>query len=390
MKILQVISSFPPAYAYGGPLKMAYGISKELARRGHEVTVYTTDVYDAQCRFKQIQNPSYMDGVKVHRFRNVNNKLAHGNLAIAPMMARALDRNIANFDIAHVHETRTFQAMIVRHYANKHGIPYVLQARGSLPRIMAKRRLKMVLDVVWGYKLLRDAKVIALTEAEAQQYRSMDLTKDRIEIVPNGIDLSEFNALPQKGEFRRKYGIGDDQKLLLYLARIHKIKGPDLLAKAFAGLRGEIGDAKLVVVGPDDGYLSTLRRLIKELGIEQRVMFTGPLYGQDKLSAYVDADVYILPSFYEVFGNTALEACACGTPVMVTDRCGVADFVGRVGCVVGYDEDQLRDGLLRMLCNGISRRRLGDETKRLVGEEFGWDVIAGKLEDLYERIQNRG
>jgi len=203
--------------------------------------------------------------------------------------------------------------------------------------------------------------------------------------VPNGIDLFEFDNLPKRGEFRRKYGLGSDQKIILYLGRIHKIKGLDLLAKAFAQVLNDF-DVKLVITGPDDGYLPTLIRLIKELEIEEKVLFTGPLYGEDKLEAYVDADVYVLPSFYEIFGITVLEALACGTPVIVTDRCGLADVInGQAGLVVPYDKEQLQHALLNMLGNVKMRQQFGEKGKLLVCEKFDWEKIAEQVESVYIR-----
>ncbi|KAF5430840.1 Glycosyltransferase Family 4 [Candidatus Methanophagaceae archaeon] len=119
MRILQVISSFPPAYTYGGPVRVAYEVSKELVKRGHEVTVYTTDVYDVHSRFKYDENPVWLDGIEVYHFKNVSNELAHRNLAAAPMMAFALNKSLKNFDVIHLHEYRSFQAILVHHYAKK-------------------------------------------------------------------------------------------------------------------------------------------------------------------------------------------------------------------------------------------------------------------------------
>jgi glycosyltransferase involved in cell wall biosynthesis len=392
VKVLQIVSVFPPAYAYGGPVKVAYEISKELVKKGHGVTVYTTDAYDAHSRFKYDNNPMWMNGIEVYHFKNVSNKLAHReNLATAPRMALALNRNIKDFDIVHLHEYRSFQAILVHYYAKKHEIHYVLQAHGALPGIIEKQRLKKLYDRVWGYMILRDAsEVIALTKTEAKQYKKMDVDEDKIEIVPNGINLSEYENLPEKGEFRRKYSISDDEKIILYLGRIHKIKGIDLLVKAFADLIEGLDDVRLVLVGHDDGFLSTLKRQIEDLKIGDRILFTGSLYGRDKLEAYVDADVYVLPSVYEIFGITLLEACACGTSVIVTDRCGIADFVdGKVGYVVEYDKNQLRDAIFKILSDEGLRRRFGEEGKRLVEERFNWNRIAEKVENVYKCTLNR-
>jgi len=222
---------------------------------------------------------------------------------------------------------------------------------------------------------------------EAGQYKSMGASEDKIEIVPNGIALSEFENLSPRGEFRKKWGINDNQKMILYLGRIHKVKGLDLLAEAFAGLSRELDNVRLVVVGPDDGYLRALEELIKELKIEGKVVFTGPLYGTDKLGAYVDADVFVDPRVDEIFGLVFLEACACGTPVICSTGCGLADIIdGQVGLAVPYDKEQLRHALLHILGNDKLRREFGEKGKLLVRERFSWEKIAEQIEDLYKRV----
>ena len=384
MKILLISSTFPPR-KFGGITASSYILAKNLVERRHEVTVYTTDINDRYSRIRDIKGVKNIDGIQVHYFKNISNWLASSRLYLPIGMISVIKRELNKFDIIHLNEFRSFQSIIVHRYAKRYGIPYVVQAHGSLPRIMTKQKLKQIYDILWGYRLLRDAsKVIALTQIEAEQYKSMGVSPDKIEIVPNGIDLAEFGNLPQRGEFRKKWRINKNQKIVLFLSRIHKIKGPDLLAKAFAELSKEIEDAKLVIAGPDDGYLPMLKKLIKELKIEEKVLFTGPLYGKEKLEAYVDADVYVLPSIYETFPIAVLEACACGTPVVVTDRCGIANVIdGEAGLVVPYDKEQLQQALLHMLDDDKIRLRFGEKGKLLMCEKFDWGKIAEQVEDLY-------
>ena len=386
MKILQVTPEFYPSTGYGGGPIVAYEISRTLVQRGHEVTVYTTDADNKTLRLNNgIKN---IDNIKVYYFKNISNSMAYKlKLFVSPSMIRIISREINNFDLIHVHDYRTFQNILVHHYAIKHGIPYVLQAHGSIsPSFYQKQRQKKIFDEIFGYAILRDvSKVIALTSIEALQYKKMSVNRNKIEIIPNGINLSEYSILPEKGEFRRKYSIGADEKIILYLGRLHKIKGLDLLVNAFADLAKELDNVRLVMVGLDDGFLSTIKKQVKDFKIAEKVLFTGPLFERDKLMAYVDADVYVLPSVYEIFGIAALEACACGTPVIVTDRCGIADIVdGNVGCVVEYDTDQLREAIFRILSDVELVRKFREKGRKLVGEYFSWDKIIKKIEGLYE------
>jgi len=294
-------------------------------------------------------------------------------------------KELAGFDVIHFHEYRTVQNALIHRFAQRYGIPYVLQAHGSLLRRVTKQKLKRIYDELWGYRLLRDAtKVIALTIAEAEQYRSMGLAEDKVEVVPNGIDLSEFANLPERGRFRAQWGFGDNQKVVLYLGRLHKTKGLDLLAEAFADLSKLLDDVKLVIAGPDDGNLPALKGLIKELKMEEKVLLTGPLYGRDKLEAYVDADVHVSPRAWEPFGLTLIEACACGTPVICCAGCGIADVIdGQVGLAVPYDRDQLSNAILRMLRDEQMRREFGNKGKLLAHERFDWAKIADQVERIY-------
>ena len=392
MKILQVTNFFKPSWESGGPARVAYEVSKELIERSHEVTVYTTDGYTSRLRVKK-NKPVDVDGIKTYYFSNLSNYLVRKMVLMSsyylPIVAR---REIMDFDVIHIHEHRTVLATIIHHYAKKYGIPYIIQTHGSVLPIFQKQGLKKIFDLLFGYKILKDAsKVIALTKTEAGQYKKMGVDEDKIEIVSNGIDLIEYDNLPKRGEFRRKYLIRNDEKMILYLGRIHKFKGIDLLVNAFADLVKELDDVRLVIAGPDDGFLSTLKKQIEDLKIGDKVLFTGPLYEREKLKAYVDADVYVLPSVYEIFGITVLEACACGTPVIVTDRCGIAEVVnGKVGYAVEYDKGKLRDAIIKVLRGEGLRRGFGEEGKRLVMEKFGWSAIIKQIEKIYENVTSRG
>ena len=389
MRILQVIPYFYPAWAYGGPVRIAYDISRKLAERGHDVTVYTTDVLDGRSRVRAQSDNVDVDGVEIRRFRNLSNSLAHDHhLFLAPGMVWAAKRQMRTFDVVHLHEYRTSQNVVIHHYAKRHRIPYVLQAHGSLPRIMGKRCLKQLYDKTWGYQLLREAsKVIAFTPTEAEQYRALGIVQERIGVVPNGIDLSEYRDLPRRGEFKSKYSIDESAKVILYLGRIHRRKGIDLLVRAFADLAKERDDVVLVVSGPDDGHLGELQKLIASLEINDKVRISGPIFGRTKLEAYVDAYVHVLPAADEPFGLTILEAWACGTPVIVINSCGIADWVKNAGgSVVSYDEHELKLALGSLIADAVLRERFGESGRRLVRDEFDWSKVITRLENVYASV----
>ena len=394
MKILQVTNFFKPSWDAGGPAWVVYKISKKLIERGHEVTVYTTDGFKSRLDVEK-NKPVAVDGIRTYYFKNLSRYLAKEKVIPTPYyLPIVAKKEIKDFDIIHIHEFRTALAVIVHHYAQKYNIPYILQPRGSIPHFARKKNSKTLFDIFFGYRILNDAsKLIFTTKMELERCKEdFSINKNKIAIVPNGIDLSEYDNLPKRGEFRKKYSLRDDKKIILYLGRIHEFKGIDMLVRAFADLVKELDDAKLVIVGPDDGYTSTLKKIVTSLKINDKVLFTGLLFERDKLEAYVDADVFVLPSKSksESFGNVALEACACGTPVIVTSNCGVSEWISdNVGYVVDYDEVKLRDAIFKILRDEQLRRKFEEEGKKLMMKEFNWDNIVIKMEELYEDCVHR-
>ena len=385
-QILQVLPYFYPAFAFGGPVPVVYNLSRELARRGHEVSVYTTNALDRKRSLKLEEDLRCMDGFYVRYFKNI---VRPYSFFFSPDIIRIAKREIPKFDSIHLHGYRTFQNIVIAHYAKKHGVPYVLQAHGTLPRIRVKQRLKWIYDVFFGYRLLRDAsKVIALSQVEAEQYRDMGVPGDKIAIIPNGIDLSEYADLPPKGTFKKKFGIDDNEKIVLYLGRIHKLKGIDFLIKAYSCLvKNGVKDSKLVIAGPDDGYLSKARELACSSGISSSVLFLGFVTERDKVSAYVDSAVVVYPGQYEPFGLVSLEAAVFGKPVLIASGTPMSRIIkkGNFGFSINYgDITSLAESLKMLLKNEDLAHAMGKRWRRYVKNNFDWKTTVSKIEAVYE------
>lgn len=384
MKILHVIPFFSPKF--GGPVTSTRMVCQKLAERGHEVTILTTDF---------CFDPNYVEQLENIEVVSIPSQFHIGLYLYSPKMKTWLSQNLSKYDIIHMQDYRSYQNGIVRNYAKELNLPYVLQARGSVLPFFEKKLLKHCFDIAWGEKILDDAKkVIALTEDEVAQYSQMRVPCDKIVIIPNGIDLTLYNHLPQGGVFRLKYGIPKEKKVILFLGRIHRIKGIDLLIEAFSNVIEEISDVTLAIVGPDDGYLEELQKQILRLGLAEKIIFTGPIYGWEKLSAYVDADVYVLPSLYESFSNTVLEAWTCGTPVVVTESCAISAVAQHVGIVVKRDSNNLAEGIKRILLDDALSGYCCEMGKKLVKNEFNIESVVTKIEDCYcqltrDRVANR-
>lgn len=389
MKILQVVDYFKPFWERGGTVRIPYEIALKLTERGHVITVYANgERADSPAKVTQ-NRPVFVDGMTVYYFKTLSKRFtAKTNIDLpyfAPFIVR---RHLREFDIVHIHTYRRMLAVPVWHYARRFRIPYVVQAHGSLSTYFLKGRQKRLFDKLWGLKILRDAaRVIALTADEAEQYRAMGVPENRIEIIPGGIDLKAFENLPPRGTFRTAYGIGENERVVLYLGRIHRIKGLDLLVTAFADLCREMKETRLVIVGGDDGYLQTLQQMVKDFDIGEQVLFTGFLDGDIKLAAYADADVYVLPSVYECFPTTVMEACACGTPVIVTNVCQMAPQIeNRVGLAVPPDRQSLRRALSTILTNHEMRARMARSARTVSEDLYSMSRYVERIESVYQQV----
>lgn len=396
MNILQVISSFPPAYAYGGPARSAYELSSALVERGHNVTVYTTDAKDAENRADRDPNPECLDGIEVHRFRNVSNELSWKNFPLAPRMAIEIHRSFPEFDVIHSHEYRSAHTVFAHWGCERYDVPHVLQPRGSLSRhselhsetYKRKRKIKSVFDRVVGNKIVEGAtRVVASSQIESDQYATVDVDVDRNSVrhLPNAVSYSDFQELPARGSFRANHGIAEDDHVVLFLGRLHPQKGGDLLLEAVGNYDSFGRDVNLVFAGPDEGDLARLRSLAEQYDMSDSTYFTGPLYKKEKKAAYVDADVFVLPSHYESFGNVVIEAMACGTPVVATNVCGVANWVDHEGFQsVAKSPTEIASAVHR----SIQRQHSNTDIRSYALENFTWEVVATKAEDIYDEVES--
>ena len=381
MKILQVIPYFAPRW--GGDVNVCYSLSKELSKLGHDVTIITTDFEYDQGYARSLEN------VKVKPFRRVANL---GMFLYSPDMKGWLRSNIPKYDIVHLHSFRSYQNNIVSKYAKKFNVPYVVQPHGSLPRIVEKEGLKQLYDVVWGNKILQNAEgIIALTSVEAEQAVTMGVKGNKIRIIANGVDPLQWESVPLQGARRAQHTLPPTPPVRLSLGRLPPLHGADLLGRAFGIVSKERDDCILVVVGPDNGSLSELEKITKELNLRGKVVFTGPLYGKDKSAVYCDSDIYVLPSHYETFPMTVLEAWAFRKPVIVTENCGIKDLVHGSGQVVQPNPQDLASALQEYLQQDSLRHRHGQNGYNKLYESLSIQTTVDCVEDLYrEVIKSRG
>jgi len=393
LKILHVSYIYPPELKIAdGITNVVYNVTKELARRGHQVTVFTSNLADLHTTTMLPTGHYIVNGVSVFYFRSL---WRYKTFMFTPSIINGL-RNLDNFDIIHIHDARSFQGICTYLLDKIKQVPYVFQPHGSflssIPEPYNLRMLKIYLDKLVSSKIVRNAsKIIALSSFEANQYKHIGIPEEKIAIIPNGIDLSEYAELPPKGSFKKKFNIPEDRKIILYLGRIHKTKGIDFLIRAYAHLKNEMKykDAILVIAGPNDGYLGEARTLANSLGLYNSVMFTGFISNEDKLKALVDAEVFVTPSFYG-FPMTFLEACAVGTPMVTTSLGDTLEWMdGNLGYVAQSTPSDLAGTIYKIISDAELHRRFSKNCIEIVKSEFSIEKIMKKLMKIYEEVVER-
>ena len=397
MRILNVTESYAPFYEFGGPPAKVEALSHGLAERGHSVTVLTAN-WGVRERIAGTEREKHFArsasgwtgeerGVKaVYAPTWLRYRATSWN----PGIGRFLRERIGEFDVAHIFGLYDLLGPAAAKACVESGTPYVVEPIGMFVPIVRNVRMKRIYHRWYGKRMLANAaRVIATSGQEIEELASGGVPREKIVLRRNGVMKPE--KLPERGNFRRKYGISETDLMVLFLGRLSEKKSPDLLLTAFSKIPAKVGEreVRLVFAGPDEqGMEARLRKLTKELRVADRTIFSGAVFEDEKWAAYRDADVFVLPSQNENFGNTAAEAAAVGTPVIVTENCGVAPLLADGGRVIAHEEEALRKALGELLQNEPMRERLGRNAMAAAGT-IGWEGPVQEAEALYRKLAEK-
>jgi len=364
---------------------MAAEVAREMAARGIGSIVLTTDVGDATRRAARlgIGDPP---GVRVHRLRNLSNAHAFRNLYLPITLAR-----IGVFDVAHLYGHRHALAPAAFYLARRRGAPVFLSTQGTAPRLEGRLLAKCVYDTLLGDAMLRGADgVVAAAAIEARDFEEAGVRKDRVFVIPNAIPVETFDRLPPRGLFRKRMGLGD-RPLVLFVGSITERKGIHHLASAMG--RVAPPGAVLVAAGLDFGFGEAARAAARETGAAERILFPGHLSDTERLEAYADADLFVLPSEREVFGLAAFEALLCGIPVITAEGTGCAEVLERTGggwVVPQRDPAALAAAISFALAHPEEGRARAARGSRVVREEMSLRAHVSRLIEAYRQRLREG
>jgi glycosyltransferase involved in cell wall biosynthesis len=391
MRILQVTPILDPTDLWTGPHRVVFNISKALAARGHEVTVLTSDMLTKNQRITETPMDSSYN-FKIRRVANVSSSLSNlSGLVITPSMNQYLSKRTDWYDVIHVHEYRTYQNVVVNKYAHIWDVPYFVHPHGSLPRIGEMKFLKLIFDYIIGLRILREAScAIASNNTELRHYNSFKVRMENVTIIPNGVDLSEFSKIPSEHIFREQYAIDDHNKIILFLGRIHWIKGVDILLRSFAIIRRQFENIVLIIAGSGP-FLTQMKNLTHSLGLEEDVLFLGPVTERIKLEVLASADIFVLPSRYEMFPVVIPEAYACSKPIVASNVNSIAEIVQNHKSGLLFESESvidLSEKILYLLQHPNIATEMGHEGLKLVKKSLSMTKIAELLEESYMNVLN--
>ena len=386
MRILQVVPYYEDAWAYGGIPRLVSAMARGLVRRGHHVTVCTTDVADERSRLGL--PPTDRAGVNVRVFRNISNRLAYHGQFFTPIGLSEFLRSAARtFDIGHLHACHHLPGVLAASALRRANVPYVVSPNGTAPRIERRRLAKLAFDVTLGRGVLpHAARVLAVSMAERAQLHAAGIEAARMRVVPNPIDEREFAEMPDGRAFRAAHGLGS-APVVVFLGKLSPRKGVDVLLRAFAQLPRP--DARLVIAGNDLGSGSSAMALARTLGVSGRLLRIGLLRGPDRLAVLGAADVVAYPSRDEVFGLVPVEALMCGSPVIVCGDSGCGEVISRVGGgqIVPYgDPAALAAAVDHVLGDPDAWRARARAAAVRARSAFAADVVCAQLEAVYRDV----
>lgn len=351
LRILQIVPSL--AKETGGPAGSVLGTGRALASFGHRIVLYTTTWplcgtdREAHVRLEK------ETGLEIVTFPAQQSPF-FPSLPYSPALVKSVLDHSREFDIVHNfslwNPVATFSLSALR----RTGALYCLSPLGMLDPVVIRRNRwkKLTWRLLWERANVEHAALVHFT-TQMEEKRAKEAWKlNRSVVIPHVVDLSRWGSLPSPSVMDERFPQIQGREVILFVGRINWVKNLDLLLKALAKVCFERPRAMMMLVGPDnEGYRSVLEKQARRLGIENRILFTGMLQGDDLKSAYARANVFALVSQKENFGHTAAEALASGVPVVASEEVGVAadwpacDAVFRVKSEV----EPIADGLIRAL-----------------------------------------
>ena len=384
MKILMLTWEYPPRVV-GGIARVVHDLSQRMIKDGHEVTVVT---------YRDGNTPYYENdkGVEVYR---VDNYMIHPNNFIDwimqlnfNMIAKATELiSKEKFDVIHAHDWLvSYAAKTLKHAFNIPVVATIHATESGRNSGIHDETQRYINDSEWMLTYEATEVIVNSNYMKSEIQRLFGLPFEKINVIPNGINLNNFTGIEIDYDFRRQYAM-DNEKIILYVGRLVYEKGIQNLIGAMPKILNNYNDSKLVICGKG-GMIDALRQEVHNLGIDNKVYFAGYCDSKKVQKMYKCADVAVFPSTYEPFGIVALEAMLAGVPTVVSDVGGLNEIVEHgVTGMKSYagNSNSIADSILALLfdqklCDTVSRNAV-----KKVKELYNWNKIAQDTHYVYEQ-----
>jgi glycosyltransferase involved in cell wall biosynthesis len=368
-----------------------------MAARGHEVTVFTTNSNQNEDLDVEVNKPIEFNGVNVWYFKReelVKKYFAaipylaqSAGFGFAPELKPALLRTVPQVDIVHTQLPFNYPTVATGRAARRIGKPLFYNQRGDFdPKRLLYRAAKkrLFLRLMEMPNLRYASGLIALTTYEQESFRALGLTNP-VHVIPNGIHVEKFRQ-ESTGETGQRLGIAPDSKVILFLGRLHSVKGADKLLEAFLRIQSQFPTSVLVMAGPDEHDIELKsKEIVKEAKLEHRVLFPGTVSGQDKADLLARADIFCLPSDAEGFSMAVLEAMASHTAMLLSPGCYFPESeAAGASVIVEPTVEELAKALSSLLADPARMQLMADRGLSLVRSEYTWDSVVDKLLTVYK------
>ena len=376
MKVLHVIRSIDSTT--GGPAIAALQMASVLCARGVSVDIATTGPVRTDVLGGSAEPGVDLIGVRQFTFRSRGT----GTWSFSRELWIWLNKNIRRYDLLHITGVFTFPPLIAARVAYRLGIPYIIRPAGtldaySLNQKMLKKRLyyKLLLSKIMD----RASAIHATSEVERNYIIALGI-RDRCNVVPLSVPVPQADPV-----FRESNSVLS----ILFLSRIHPKKGLPTVIQSVALMRNKGQNVRLRIAGDGSpAYLEEMKGLVHTMELDDVVDFLGQVSGENKSGVLADADLFVLPSYQENFGIAVVEAMAAGVPVVVSDQVAIAEEIARgdAGLVVAVDAPQELANAISSFLDVKDRRRVGNNGRKLVEQEFSAASQGRRLVELYESI----
>ncbi len=385
MKILMLTWEYPPRVV-GGISRVVYDLSHRLIKDGHEVTVVT---------YRDGEVPYYEDdkGVKVYRVDNYMiqpNNFIDWILQLNFNMVERASQIIAEqgkFDVIHAHDWLVANAAkTLKHSFDIPIVATIHATEAGRNSGIREPNQKYINDTEWMLTYEANEVIVNSNYMKSEVQRLFGLPFEKINVVPNGVNLNKFTGMDRDYSFRRKYAM-DNEKIILFMGRLVYEKGVQNLIAAMPKVLASYHDAKLVIAGKG-GMLDELKAQADYLGISNKVYFAGYMNGKDVERMYKAADISVFPSTYEPFGIVALEGMLAERPIVVSDAGGLGEIVEhRVTGMKSYcgNPNSIADSILELLFNPELCDNIVKNAKIKVKENYNWQKIAQDTHFTYQK-----